>query len=233
MARAVVGKKYNPYTGKWEDVYGDTSGNGGGGGSNGSQPAKQSPKKQPSKTSKSPSKPATADTGNDHRGSGQDSQDENIERMRALEYDLEGTAEVRPIVDIQARTVVSFQGLGTNFSGNYFLATVTHTINRGGYSQSLEVLRSNFTWKVDPLKKAPMPMDVKKADPKPKKIAPKKEPKKPTQYYTVKRGDTLWAIAKRYYGSGIKYPKIFNANRDKIKNPNLIYPGQKFKIPPK
>jgi hypothetical protein len=49
--------------------------------------------------------------------------------------------------------------------------------------------------------------------------------------YVVKRGDTLWGIAKRYYGNGRLYTKIFNANRDKIKNPNLIYPGQKFIIP--
>lgn len=49
--------------------------------------------------------------------------------------------------------------------------------------------------------------------------------------YTVKRGDTLWGIAKRYYGNGAKYSQIFNANRDKIKNPNLIYPGQVLAIP--
>ncbi len=49
--------------------------------------------------------------------------------------------------------------------------------------------------------------------------------------YVVKRGDTLWGIAKRYYGNGRLYTKIFSANRDKIKNPNLIYPGQKFIIP--
>lgn len=47
--------------------------------------------------------------------------------------------------------------------------------------------------------------------------------------YTVKRGDTLWAIAKKYYGNGAKYTKIVKANN--IKNPNLIYPKQKFTIP--
>ncbi|MGY3725023.1 LysM domain-containing protein [Granulicatella balaenopterae] len=49
--------------------------------------------------------------------------------------------------------------------------------------------------------------------------------------HTVVRGDTLWAIAQRNYGSGSQYPKIFNANRDKIKDPNLIYPGQVLTIP--
>lgn len=50
------------------------------------------------------------------------------------------------------------------------------------------------------------------------------------QTYTVKKGDTLWAIAKKYYGSGAQYPKIVAANSS-IKNPNLIYPGQVFTIP--
>lgn len=49
--------------------------------------------------------------------------------------------------------------------------------------------------------------------------------------YTVKRGDTLWGIAKQFYGNGAKYPSIFNANRGKIKNPNLIYPGQVLIVP--
>lgn len=49
--------------------------------------------------------------------------------------------------------------------------------------------------------------------------------------YTVRSGDTLWAIAKKFYGSGSQYPKIFQANSEKIKNPNLIYPGQVLTIP--
>lgn len=50
-------------------------------------------------------------------------------------------------------------------------------------------------------------------------------------YYTVKSGDTLWAISKKYYASGSLYNKIYNANKDKIRNPNLIYPGQRLVIP--
>lgn len=51
------------------------------------------------------------------------------------------------------------------------------------------------------------------------------------QNYTVKSGDCLWNIAKKYYGNGSKYTTIYNANRDKIKNPNLTYPGQVLWIP--
>lgn len=49
--------------------------------------------------------------------------------------------------------------------------------------------------------------------------------------YTVKKGDTLWAIAAKYYGKGSEYSKIAGANTDKISNPNLIYPGQVLTLP--
>ncbi len=51
-------------------------------------------------------------------------------------------------------------------------------------------------------------------------------------FYTVKRGDTLGAIAKEFYGKASKYPVIFEANKPMLKNPNLIYPGQCLRIPP-
>ena len=49
--------------------------------------------------------------------------------------------------------------------------------------------------------------------------------------YTVVAGDTLSKIAKREYGDAAKWKKIYEANKDTIKNPDLIYPGQTFKIP--
>jgi nucleoid-associated protein YgaU len=49
--------------------------------------------------------------------------------------------------------------------------------------------------------------------------------------YTVVKGDTLWGIAKRFYGNGNSYAKIQAANAGQIKNPNKIYPGQIFVIP--
>lgn len=50
--------------------------------------------------------------------------------------------------------------------------------------------------------------------------------------YKVKSGDCLWNIAKKFYGNGAQYTKIYNANRGVIGgNPNLIYPGQVLTIP--
>ncbi len=59
--------------------------------------------------------------------------------------------------------------------------------------------------------------------------APASEEK--TEFYTVKSGDTLSKIAKHFYGNAMKYPIIFEANREVIKDPNLIYPGQMLRIP--
>lgn len=50
--------------------------------------------------------------------------------------------------------------------------------------------------------------------------------------YTVKKGDCLWNIAKQFYGNGTKYPNIATANKDIIKQPNLIHPGDVLTIPP-
>ena len=57
------------------------------------------------------------------------------------------------------------------------------------------------------------------------------EPVETTEFYTIKKGDTLSKIAKQYYGNASKYPVIFEANREVIKNPDLIYPGQVVRIP--
>jgi len=57
------------------------------------------------------------------------------------------------------------------------------------------------------------------------------DPEEETEFYTVKRGDSLSKIAKAYYGNAMKYPVIFEANREVIKDPDLIYPGQVLRIP--
>lgn len=68
--------------------------------------------------------------------------------------------------------------------------------------------------------------------PEPARAAPTSPaPKQENKTYTVVRGDCLWNIAKKFYGNGSQYTKIYDANRDKIKNPNLIYPGQVLTIP--
>ncbi|WP_370679892.1 peptidoglycan-binding protein LysM [Comamonas sp. GB3 AK4-5] len=56
-------------------------------------------------------------------------------------------------------------------------------------------------------------------------------PEPEAQYHDVVRGDTLSAIAKKYYGDANKYPAIFEANKPMLSHPDKIYPGQKLRIP--
>jgi nucleoid-associated protein YgaU len=49
--------------------------------------------------------------------------------------------------------------------------------------------------------------------------------------HTVAKGDTLSKLAKQYYGNANQWKRIYEANKDVIKNPDLIYPGQTFRIP--
>jgi LysM repeat protein len=62
-------------------------------------------------------------------------------------------------------------------------------------------------------------------------LAPPKPAAAETQTYTVQPGDTLSKIAKQFYGNANSYMKIFEANKDKLSDPNKIQVGQVLKIP--
>jgi len=50
-------------------------------------------------------------------------------------------------------------------------------------------------------------------------------------FYSIQKGDTLWAISSEFYGNGSKYPLIVEANLEVIKDADKIYPGQSIRIP--
>lgn len=58
----------------------------------------------------------------------------------------------------------------------------------------------------------------------------KEEPE--ATFYTVQKGDTLWAISSEHYGNGAKYEAIFEANKPMLTHPDKIYPGQVLRVPP-
>jgi LysM repeat protein len=76
---------------------------------------------------------------------------------------------------------------------------------------------------------APAVGTVKPPPPPPRPVTAK--PKATPRIHTVVKGNTLWGISQRYYGRGALWPRIYDANRKKIKDPHWIYPGQKFVIP--
>ena len=59
------------------------------------------------------------------------------------------------------------------------------------------------------------------------KVPDAKEP----VFHTVKKGENLWKIAEKHYGSGAKHTMIFAANRPMLSHPDKIYPGQVLRIP--
>lgn len=54
---------------------------------------------------------------------------------------------------------------------------------------------------------------------------------KEVEFYEIQKGDTLWAISQKFLGNGARYKEIFEANKEVIKDADLIYPGQKIRIP--
>lgn len=95
----------------------------------------------------------------------------------------------------------------------------------------------SFTMQIREVRIAKSPLVVKKTSTSKKTSSSTQQvkqttTKKPeTRTYTVKKGDCLWNIAKAYYGNGAQYPKIYNANKDKIKSNYIIYVGQVLVIP--
>lgn len=80
-----------------------------------------------------------------------------------------------------------------------------------------------YEWKDTSPKKIVLP-EKKNTPAKTQEPARAGKPEKKSKTYTVKKGDCLWNIAKKFYGKGSDYTKIYNANKGTIgKNPNLIY----------
>ena len=80
----------------------------------------------------------------------------------------------------------------------------------------------------------PAPIEVARAAPAPDKVAREKlaqEQAARDKNHTVQPGNSLWRIARQSYGAGGHYAIIYSANRDRIGNPDLIYPGQIFTLP--
>ncbi len=78
-----------------------------------------------------------------------------------------------------------------------------------------------------------VPVAKKVSKPEPAVVAKPKRVIRTGSSVIIRRGDNLWRISQRILGRGIRYSTIYQANRDQIRNPDLIFPGQIFKVPEK
>lgn len=141
----------------------------------------------------------------------------DVER-RVNEY-IEGAIQVIPNCDYRCKKIYGINGVGSIFSGNYYVQKVTHTIS-DSYTVNMEVTQ---------VEQLAVNKSVTKTRIQPAKQNPPKVPKAPNyQVITIKRGDTLWALSRKYGTTVQELAKINN-----IKNPNLIYAGAPLKVPAK
>lgn len=217
---------YDPRTGKWTKKTTNTGGGSSGGGG--------SKKTSGGNTSNSGGSNLTSSNSNKNSSTGSTEKKYNYIEINTLSGTLNFIV-TEETIKLKAGDTVKLKGLGSYLSGNYYVNDLTRQISSNGYSHSATLIKTDFG--------KSLKTSTSTTNKKTKKKTPKKTPKKQKKVtstpkasnakrtYTVKRGDCLWNIAKRFYGNGAKYTKIYDANTNKIANPNLIYPGQVFVIP--
>lgn len=203
---------YNPATGEWSKSTTDSG----------------------SSTESSSSPTASSSSGNNLTSSNSDSNSStgsvekiyNIIEMNTLSGTLSFIV-TEETIKLRAGDTVRIEGIGKHLSGNYYVQDIDRKVDSNGYSHSATIIRTDFGSTL----KVKTSSTQKKAVARKVQSSPKASSVQQQRTYTVKRGDSLWKIAKQFYGNGALYTKIFDANTKQIANPNLIYVGQVFVIP--
>lgn len=139
----------------------------------------------------------------------------NIEG-RINEY-IEGVVQVVPNCDYKSKKIYGVKGVGEIFSGNYYAHKVTHVISES-YTVNMEVTQ---------VEQLVINTSTAETRTEPVKPAPPKAPEAPKyNVITIKWGDTLWALSRKYGTTVNELARINN-----IKNPDLIYAGASLKVP--
>ena len=139
-------------------------------------------------------------------------QAQNITKAQVNEY-IEGTVSVIPNSAYTPRKIYKINGVGRLFHGMYYTKRVTHSISGGAYSVELEVL---LVQKIVAETKSKNNVELE--------VKSQENPN--FNIITIKAGDTLWSLARKY-GSTVEYLAEIND----IKNPDRIYTGDKLKVP--
>lgn len=217
---------YDPKTGKWTkkttNTGGGSSNRGGGGSSN--------KKTNGGSTSNNGGSNLTSSNSNKNSSTGSTEKKHNYIEINTLSGTLNFIV-TEETIKLKAGDTVKLKGLGSYLSGNYYVQDLTRQISSNGYSHSATLIKTDFGKSLKTSTSTTNKKTKKKTPKKQKKVASSPKASSAKRTYTVKRGDCLWNIAKRFYGNGAKYTRIYDANTNKIANPNLIYPGQIFVIP--
>lgn len=212
---------YDPKTGKWTKKTTNTGGGSSGGGGS---------KKTSGSTSNSGGSNLTSSNSNKNSSTGSTEKKYNYIEINTLSGTLNFIV-TEETIKLKAGDTVKLKGLGSYLSGNYYVNDLTRQISSNGYSHSATLIKTDFGKSLKTSTSTTKKKTAPKTTKKEKKVTSTPKASSAKRTYTVKRGDCLWNIAKRFYGNGASYTKIYDANTNKIANPNLIYPGQVFVIP--
>ena len=220
MARSSQ-RTYDPSTGKWTQSYTNTS--------NKSSSSKNNNNNNKKSTSSGSSKDnLTSTNSNKNSSTGSVEKKYNDIEINTLSGTLNFIV-TEETIKLKAGDTITIKGIGTHLSGKYYIKDITRQISTSGYSHSATVIKTDFGSEI----KVATTSDKKATSSKKKeeKVASTPKAKDAKRTYTVKKGDSLWKIAKQYYGNGALYTKIYDANTNQVANPNLIKVGQKLIIP--
>ncbi len=129
------------------------------------------------------------------------------------------TAQIDKLRDYVASLGLNIANLGVQFNGPGEVTLTGEAANRADYEKAA-LMAGN----VMGISKVNNQMTIAQ---QPAEASTEPE----AQTYEIQKGDTLWAIAQKYYGNGASYPKIVEANQPMIKDADEIYPGQVLRIP--
>lgn len=223
---------YDPKTGNWTKT---TSNSGSSSKSSSSSSSKPSSSSKSSSSSGNKGDNLSSSSSNKNESKGSVEKKYNTIEINTLNGTLNFIV-TEETIKLKAGDTVKLQGLGKYLSGDYYVKDITRQVSKNGYSHSATLIKTDFgnslkTASKTSAKKNSTKKSTKKSSTTKKKVSSSSSSKSAKRTYTVKKGDCLWNIAKKFYGNGALYTKIYDANTNKIANPNLIYVGQVFVIP--
>lgn len=154
----------------------------------------------------------TASTSNKDTSAGSAEKEYNEIEYNILSGSLNFIA-TKKTIKLRAGDTVNIQGIGKYLSGLYFVQDVTRQISSNGYSHSATLIKTDFGNSL----KQQQPAQQQKQQQQ------QQQPVQQQKHYQLKKGECLWTVAKKYYGSGAAFEKIAKANG--------ISPSQYTKLP--